>query len=221
VVSDEFPEFFLPRMHRAAAAKLAARGVRLELVDGNGLLPLRAGEKAWTAAPHFRRQLQRALPAQLARAPLAEPLAAAPAAAGARRRRARARGRRAPALAGARARAARPGRGRAPRVRRAPDRPRGAAGAFAGGPAKAAVVLGDFLDRKLDTYAARRNEAEDPSNSGLLALPALGVRERARGVRAARRARGVDAGAPGAAAHRQARGWWGMSPNARRSSTRS
>jgi deoxyribodipyrimidine photo-lyase len=62
VVSDEFPEFFLPRMHRAAAAKLAARGVRLELVDGNGLLPLRAGEKAWTAAPHFRRQLQRALP---------------------------------------------------------------------------------------------------------------------------------------------------------------
>ncbi|HEY0777787.1 MAG TPA: hypothetical protein VGD56_07450, partial [Gemmatirosa sp.] len=32
VVTDEFPEFFLPRMRAAAAAKLGARGVRLETV---------------------------------------------------------------------------------------------------------------------------------------------------------------------------------------------
>jgi deoxyribodipyrimidine photo-lyase len=77
VVSDEFPEFFLPRMHAAAAARLAGRGVRLELVDGNGLLPLRQGDKAWTAAPHFRRHLQRELPAHLGWFPAEEPLAEA------------------------------------------------------------------------------------------------------------------------------------------------
>ena len=39
VITDEQPGFFLPRMVAAAAAHLP---VRVELVDGNGLLPLRA-----------------------------------------------------------------------------------------------------------------------------------------------------------------------------------
>ncbi|MGE3191670.1 MAG: deoxyribodipyrimidine photo-lyase, partial [Vicinamibacterales bacterium] len=43
VVTDDFPYFFLPRMTAAAARRLP---VRLESVDANGLLPLRAVETA-------------------------------------------------------------------------------------------------------------------------------------------------------------------------------
>ena len=51
VVTDEFPCFFIPRMVSAAAKKLA---VRLQAVDSNGLLPLRAADHAYirvSAAP--------------------------------------------------------------------------------------------------------------------------------------------------------------------------
>lgn len=41
VVSDDFPSFFLPRMVKAAALKIP---VRFELVDSNGILPMRGGE---------------------------------------------------------------------------------------------------------------------------------------------------------------------------------
>jgi deoxyribodipyrimidine photo-lyase len=71
VVTDEFPEFFLPRMLAAAGRKLARIGTRLEAVDGNGLLPMRSAARAWTSAPHFRRMLQRELPSQLERVPAA------------------------------------------------------------------------------------------------------------------------------------------------------
>lgn len=71
VVTDDVPGFFLPRMVEAAAAKLP---VRLEAVDGDGLLPLRAAPKAFDAAIHFRRFLQRELPPHLQRFPRAEPL---------------------------------------------------------------------------------------------------------------------------------------------------
>ena len=79
VVTDEFPCFFLPRMVRAAGAKLADLGVRLEEVDGNGALPLRIAEKTYYAANHFRRFLQRELPRFLEDEafPLADPLALA------------------------------------------------------------------------------------------------------------------------------------------------
>jgi len=58
VVTDEFPCFFLPHMVRAAAAHL---DVRLEAVDGNGLLPLRATDRAFLTAYSFRRHLQNTL----------------------------------------------------------------------------------------------------------------------------------------------------------------
>jgi deoxyribodipyrimidine photo-lyase len=38
VVTDEFPEYFLPRMTAAAGRALAGVGARLEAVDGNGIL---------------------------------------------------------------------------------------------------------------------------------------------------------------------------------------
>ncbi len=75
VVTDEQPGFFLPRMVAAAGARLA---VRLEQVDGNGLLPLRAADGAFATAAAFRRHLHRTLPRFLPDAPAAEPLAALP-----------------------------------------------------------------------------------------------------------------------------------------------
>jgi len=71
VVVDDFPSFFLPRMV-AAAGKILK--VRLEIVDSNGVLPLRASERVFTAAYHFRRFLQKNLPAHLPDMPEAHPL---------------------------------------------------------------------------------------------------------------------------------------------------
>jgi deoxyribodipyrimidine photo-lyase len=71
VVTDEYPCFFLPRMIAAAAKKIS---VRLEAVDSNGLLPLRAAEQSFATAFAFRRFLQKTLPAHLHEFPSAEPL---------------------------------------------------------------------------------------------------------------------------------------------------
>ena len=73
VVADDYPGFFLPRMVSAAARKLK---VRMEKVDSNGLLPLRAADRDFTAAFHFRRFLQKTLPYHLASFPEEDPLAA-------------------------------------------------------------------------------------------------------------------------------------------------
>ncbi len=70
VVGDDYPGFFLPRMV-AAAARLP---VRMELVDGNGLLPLSSTEAVPKTAMAFRRILQKQLPEHLS-FPDADPLA--------------------------------------------------------------------------------------------------------------------------------------------------
>jgi deoxyribodipyrimidine photo-lyase len=62
VVTDEFPTFFLPRMVEAAASRL---DVKLEAVDSNGLLPIRAADRCFTRAYDFRRFLQKRLPEYL------------------------------------------------------------------------------------------------------------------------------------------------------------
>jgi len=71
VVSDDYPAFFIPRMQNAAAGRIDAR---LEVVDGNGILPLRATDKVFSRAFDFRRFLQKTLPAHLAQQPLEDPL---------------------------------------------------------------------------------------------------------------------------------------------------
>jgi deoxyribodipyrimidine photo-lyase len=58
VVSDDFPAFFLPRMTRSVAKKIP---VSLELVDGNGLLPMGVADRTFTTAYSFRRFLQKNL----------------------------------------------------------------------------------------------------------------------------------------------------------------
>ena len=71
VVTDDFPSSFLPRMVAAAASRLP---VRLESVDSNGLLPLRATDRVFTTAFSFRAFLQKQLPAHLEEFPKANPL---------------------------------------------------------------------------------------------------------------------------------------------------
>jgi deoxyribodipyrimidine photo-lyase len=73
VVTDDYPAFFLPRMVAAAGQALGTAGVLLERVDGNGLLPLRAADRAFPTAYHFRRFLQKELPGHLASFPSPEP----------------------------------------------------------------------------------------------------------------------------------------------------
>ncbi len=75
VVSDDYPCFFIPRMQHAAASQI---DVRFEVVDSNGLLPIRATDKVFSRAFDFRRHLQRELPSHLDEAPLRDPLDALP-----------------------------------------------------------------------------------------------------------------------------------------------
>jgi deoxyribodipyrimidine photo-lyase len=69
VVTDEFPCFFLPRMVASAGKRLP---VRLEAVDSNGLLPIRACERVAVRAFDFRRYLQKELPRHLGDFPRAD-----------------------------------------------------------------------------------------------------------------------------------------------------
>lgn len=72
VVTDDFPAFFLPQMVSAVAPRLP---VKVEQVDANGLLPLRATDRVFTTAFSFRAFLQKELPSHLAEMPLRDPLA--------------------------------------------------------------------------------------------------------------------------------------------------
>lgn len=72
VVSDDFPCFFLPRMLSAATGQIPCR---FELIDSNGLLPMRAAEKIFGRAYDFRRFLQKNLLPHLAETPKPNPLA--------------------------------------------------------------------------------------------------------------------------------------------------
>ncbi|MEQ8455961.1 MAG: deoxyribodipyrimidine photolyase [Sandaracinaceae bacterium] len=70
VVTDDYPSFFLPRMLEAASGRV---GVRMEAVDGNGLIPLRLPDKEHVTARGFRRWSQGVLPTELARPPRPDP----------------------------------------------------------------------------------------------------------------------------------------------------
>ena len=71
VVTDEYPCFFLPRMQAAAAAL----PVRIEKVDGNGVIPLRAAEIVFSTAHAFRRFIQKRCREFIEQRPAADPLA--------------------------------------------------------------------------------------------------------------------------------------------------
>ena len=58
IVTDWYPTFFLPRMTRAAARKVA---VSMEAVDSNGLIPLAEHGRPFSAARSYRAFVQRVL----------------------------------------------------------------------------------------------------------------------------------------------------------------
>jgi len=72
VVTDDYPCFMIPAMQAAAAGQVDCR---LEAVDGNGLVPVRATSREFTRAYSFRRYLQGALPSNIAVRPRANPFA--------------------------------------------------------------------------------------------------------------------------------------------------
>ena len=156
VVSDDYPAFFLPRMARAAARELR---VKFELVDGNGLLPLKAATQAFATAFSFRRFLQKSLPQHFDHFPARDPLAGAslpvlealP----------ESITRRWPPAAQSILQGSPEILGRLPidhHLTAAPTR---------GGSGAAQMALSDFLKAKLSSYHLNRNHPDDDACSGL------------------------------------------------------
>lgn len=156
VVADEYPCFFLPAMVRAAARRL---DVRVDMVDGNGLLPLRAAERAFPTAHGFRRFVHRVLPDHLVHPPRPEPLRGAQLA---------------PPVAIPPDVAE-----RWPPLRRAALRDIAAlldglpidhsigTGWTSGGPRAGEALLARFVETSLDAYARHRNDPDRDGTSGL------------------------------------------------------
>ncbi len=71
IVTDDFPCFFLPRMIQSVAERV---DIKLEAVDSNGLLPMRAADRVFARAYDFRRWLQKHLAAHLSEHPRPDPL---------------------------------------------------------------------------------------------------------------------------------------------------
>lgn len=71
VVTDEYPCFFLPKMIHAVKDRIPAR---LELVDSNGVMPLRNADRTFTVAHSYRRWMQKNVLDALVAMPKADPL---------------------------------------------------------------------------------------------------------------------------------------------------
>lgn len=157
VVGDDFPCFFLPRMVQAAKEQIP---VRFELVDSNGILPLRATDKLFARAFDFRRYLQKNLRPHFDEFPEPDPLA------GSRLKKLdelpRKIARHWPPAADVANLASNPGRlSKFPidhTIGIAPD---------TGGAKAARQRLKSFLENKLINYADRRNQPEEDVASGL------------------------------------------------------
>jgi len=195
VVTDEFPCFFLPRMVEAAARQL---DVRLETVDGNGLLPLRDADHAFPSAYALRRHLQKTLPAHLDDVPEADPLnvqeltrdASIPAVAD-----------RWPSARGA--------------LAALPiDHTIEPVAGTRGGERAGRAVLEDFVDRKLARYGDDRNQPEIDATSGLSPYLHFGHVSVHEVLMAVASREGWTAGNLGTSTAGHRAGWWGMSASA-------
>jgi deoxyribodipyrimidine photo-lyase len=203
VVTDDYPSFFLPAMVQAAAQRL---GVRLEQVDSNGILPLRAADRVFVTARAFRTFLQRELPPHLDEFPQADPLA------GVRLPHLRSLPaailRRWPPADAALLRGDPDVLGRLAIDHTVPPVD------YRGGATAARSELSDFLDRKLRNYANQANHPDEDVRSGLSpylhfghlstheVFSELAQRESWSPARLSSRSTGQRAG------------WWGMRPSA-------
>jgi deoxyribodipyrimidine photo-lyase len=199
VVTDDFPAFFLPRMLAAAAGALR---VRLEAVDSNGLLPLRATEQAFVRAFDFRRFLQRELAPHLPQTPRREPL------------RTELRPcRRLPEGVTARwpraSEALLAGRGgalaRLPIDQRVPPAP------STGGEGAGRRALLRFLERGLPRYAEERDEPESDASSSLSPYLHFGHVSAHEVLHELAAREGWSPQSVTGARHGKRTGWWGMS----------
>ncbi|MEM9646049.1 MAG: deoxyribodipyrimidine photolyase [Planctomycetota bacterium] len=71
VVTDEYPCFFLPQLVTAVKDRLPAR---LEVIDSNGVMPLRLPERTFTVAHSYRRWMQKNVLDSLVAGPEPDPL---------------------------------------------------------------------------------------------------------------------------------------------------
>jgi len=203
VVTDDYPAFFLPRMVAAAARQVS---VRMEAVDSNGLLPLRAADRVFPAAYPFRRFLQKELPRHLEDFPAEDPLEDLPPRLAALPEEVT---RRWPAAPEALLRGERGGLAALPI-----DHEVAPVDGVRGGDEAAAAALDRFLDERLLSYGEGRNDPDEEVTSGLSPylhfghvsshqlLAALAARERWTPERLGRATTGAK------------EGWWGMSPAA-------
>lgn len=203
VVADEFPSFFLPRIVGVAARRSP---VAFELVDSNGLLPLRASEQTFPTAYAFRRFLQRELRTHLAQPPAAEPLAGLdlPRAAGLPPNFTALWPPASPALLA----------GEPAALAALPIDHQVRPTAARGGAAEGERALGEFLERKLHRYGEERGIPDHDVASGLspyLHFGHLSVHEVFARLMAHVGWTPEDLGA-GAGGQRE--GWWGVERNA-------
>ena len=179
--------------------------MRLEAVDGNGLLPLAAADRAFPTAHAFRRFLQRELPRRLAEMPLEDPLAAPLPRPVELPREVRERW---PAadddlLAGDPAALA-----ALPIDHSVPPAP------LEGGASAGERVLARFLDQRLPRYADDRNRLDNDPASGLCPYLHFGhVAAHQVFLELATRQRWTPDDLSARADGRRA-GWWGMAPAA-------
>jgi deoxyribodipyrimidine photo-lyase len=155
VVTDDFPCFFLPRMVEAAAAQSP---VRLEAVDGNGLLPMRVTDRVFGRAFDFRRYLQKTLPDYIGDFPAGDPLRGYDLGAAA-----------VPDEVGARWPAADDAllTGDIEQLAALPIDHEVGPGALSGGARAAGAALREFLGDRLDRYTDERSHPDSDSPSGL------------------------------------------------------
>ncbi len=197
VVADDAPILFLLRAVCAAAGQVP---VRLEKVDSNGLLPLRAVDKVFGTAVDLRRSLQRLLPEHLADLPAEDPLTQLP--------------KRLAALPVEITRRWPAASAKASLAELPIDHTVQPVPGVRGGEVAGAAILERFLDERLESYGEGRNHPDDDAASGLSPylhfgqvsthqiFDALVARERWSPERLGGSARGAK------------EGWWGMSPAA-------
>jgi deoxyribodipyrimidine photo-lyase len=201
VITDDYPCFFLPPMVKLVGRRI---DVRLEAVDSNGILPLRATEQIFTVAHSFRRWLQKNLRPHLVTFPKADPFA----------------------------RVALPQLERLPAnvTRRWPATDVDALAKDAsalqpfdidhsvcptdlsGGAAAAEATLKTFLAQKLDRYDTDRNDVDDGAASGLSPYLHFGHVSAHQIFHDATRREGWQIDDLATRAHGKAQDWWNASP---------
>ncbi len=203
VVTDDNPSFFYPRMLHAAAQRCRAR---FEVVDSNGLFPIRSAGRVFGTAFAFRRYLHKHLRPHLSRLPDADPFAAA----------------RLPRLTELPAEV----------TKRWPDSTRelrGGSGyrlgelpidhavvlsAIRGGTSAGVEALERFLSDRLARYAAERNHPDIEATSGLSPYLHFGHLSSHQIFAELMQREDWDVDRLGREATGQRRGWWGVSENA-------